>query len=194
MANTIIPEKLPIRPIIAITLGINAALLLADVEYWTPRANNSPAKGWVYKSQPDIFLETGLSRDQQDRCLPIIIDKFIEYRIAGGNVRHFRFKPQAVDSYEKDMRLNTTLLCELASRKCGRKPHTITIRVSNNKHGLNDIKRNYKYTPPSRTEIKERPMSAVALNDVSEPQSTKGYESAKQIIAKIKAKQRCQPP
>lgn len=197
MANTIIPEKLPMRPIIALTLGINAALLLADIEYWTPRANNMPAKRWIYKSQPDLCLETGLSRDQQDRCLPSLIKhELIEYRVAGGNVRHFRLKSQAVENYEKTMRLNSTQLCDIAAHKCGRKPHTITIRVTNNKQGSVDKNISFKHLTQYKSEpIKHlEPVTKQSDNYNDHPKSTKGYEAARQIAEKIKARRASRPP
>lgn len=198
MANTVIPNKLQVRPIIALTLGINAALMLANIEYWTPRANNTRAKNWIYKSEPDLCLETGLSRDQQERCTPILINHdFIEYRIAGGNVRHFRLKPDVVENYEKTQRLNPTLLCDIAARKCGRKSHTITIRLTNNKQGdVNNKNRSNQQPTQYKAEpsIKPETVTQISDSDNSEPQSTKGYELAKQAAESLKAKQSGKPP
>lgn len=196
MANTIIPEKLKVRPIIALTLGVNVALILADIEYWTPRANDTPKKGWFYKSQPDLCLETGLSRDQQDRCIPILIEHdFIEYRVGGGNVRHFRLKPKIVENYEKTMRLNHTQLCDIAARKCGRKSHTITIRVSNNKQGNVNQYKNYKQTTQYKTEPNKQtePVANMVVNN-NDPPSTKGYEAARLIAEQIKARKAGRSP
>jgi hypothetical protein len=43
--------------------GTNAAILLCQLLYWTPRAKDP--QGWIYKSQLEIVAETGMSRDEQ---------------------------------------------------------------------------------------------------------------------------------
>jgi hypothetical protein len=43
--------------------GSNAAILLCQLIYWTPRAKDPD--GWIYKSQLEVIEECGLSRDEQ---------------------------------------------------------------------------------------------------------------------------------
>jgi hypothetical protein len=43
--------------------GSNAAILLCQLIYWTPRAKDPD--GWIYKTQLAIIEECGLSRDEQ---------------------------------------------------------------------------------------------------------------------------------
>lgn len=129
MANTVIPNTLPFRPILAHALGINAALVLADIERWTKYAAPK-AQGWVYKSIPDLCAETGLSRYQQDVAVELLIRQgLIEYRIARTWVRHFRIKTDAVDKLIRSMSETNTLVREKVARKADRKSHTITIRT-----------------------------------------------------------------
>ena len=43
--------------------GTKAAVLLNQLSYWTPRTKD--ADGWIYKTQEDLCLETGLSLKEQ---------------------------------------------------------------------------------------------------------------------------------
>jgi hypothetical protein len=43
--------------------GTNAAILLCQLLYWTPRAKDP--EGWIYKTQLELIYETGLSRHEQ---------------------------------------------------------------------------------------------------------------------------------
>jgi hypothetical protein len=46
--------------------SVNAAVLLCQLVYWTPRAKD--AQGWVYKTQLELMQETGLSRHEQRKA------------------------------------------------------------------------------------------------------------------------------
>jgi hypothetical protein len=48
-------------PALAKEIGLFEAILIALLEYWTPRSQN----GWVYKSREELEKETGLSFSQQ---------------------------------------------------------------------------------------------------------------------------------
>jgi len=53
------------HPTLAKALGsVNAALLLSQLLYWTPRTKDPD--GWVYKTQAEFYDETGLSRREQE--------------------------------------------------------------------------------------------------------------------------------
>jgi hypothetical protein len=51
------------RCLVSITGSVNAALLLGQLIYWTPRANDK--NGWVYKTSDELEEEVGLSRHEQ---------------------------------------------------------------------------------------------------------------------------------
>ncbi|WP_313390391.1 DNA-binding protein [Acinetobacter sp.] len=44
--------------------GINGALMLSQLVYWTSRSKN--AEGWIYKTQSEWTMETGLTRKEQE--------------------------------------------------------------------------------------------------------------------------------
>jgi hypothetical protein len=46
--------------------GINGALMLSQLVYWTARTKNSD--GWIYKTQHDWTMETGLTRKEQENA------------------------------------------------------------------------------------------------------------------------------
>lgn len=52
------------RCLVPVAGSVNAALMLSQALYWTPRTKD-PA-GWFYKSQKEWEEETGLSRSEQD--------------------------------------------------------------------------------------------------------------------------------
>ena len=73
--NTNIPmikliEALNDKPIafnpiyVKIGCGINGALMLSQLVYWTPRTKNQD--GWIYKTHEEWEQETGLTRREQD--------------------------------------------------------------------------------------------------------------------------------
>jgi hypothetical protein len=43
--------------------SVNAAIVLCQLIYWTPRAKDE--EGWIYKTQLELMQETGLSRREQ---------------------------------------------------------------------------------------------------------------------------------
>lgn len=51
------------RCLVGITGSVNAALLLGQLIYWTPRSND---KGWIYKTADELETEIGLGRREQE--------------------------------------------------------------------------------------------------------------------------------
>ena len=52
--------------------GINGALMLSQLVYWTSRAKNS--EGWIYKDHHDWTMETGLTRKEQHTARKVLKD------------------------------------------------------------------------------------------------------------------------
>lgn len=53
------------RPAIAKAVGsVKAGILVSQLLYWTPKA--AKHDGWIYKSQKELYEETGLSRCEQE--------------------------------------------------------------------------------------------------------------------------------
>lgn len=52
------------RCLVKVAGSVNAALMLSQAIYWTPRTKDP--NGWFYKSQKDWEEETGLSRSEQE--------------------------------------------------------------------------------------------------------------------------------
>jgi len=90
----LIPLERPIafHPELARLFGVNGALLLQQLLYWTPRGRLDD--GWIYKTQKDIEWETTLTRTQQENCTKILLKAgVVETKIArvdGSTIKHFR--------------------------------------------------------------------------------------------------------
>jgi hypothetical protein len=98
------------------------------LEYWQAIKIRQTGKDVVYKSIPDLYVETGLSRHQQDIGVAALRkENLITMIKAGHNIRHFHVHVERVEKFVSSVRKNDRLICEKAARKSGRKPHTITI-------------------------------------------------------------------
>lgn len=53
----------------------NASLVLCDLMGW--RGKGKDPDGWIYKSNVELTLETGLSRDQQARAIKLLLKRGI---------------------------------------------------------------------------------------------------------------------
>jgi hypothetical protein len=62
-------------PTLARIFGIEEAIFLGDMIYWTPRAENSKGPGWVYKSAEEIELKTCLTYRQQTRVRENLVER-----------------------------------------------------------------------------------------------------------------------
>lgn len=84
-------------PFLAKLIGIEEAIFLAQLIYWTPRSKSE--HGWVFKSADDLETETGLTYRQQRRVRKQLSDRGLiqedpkkdEHRL------YFRIVPEAVD-------------------------------------------------------------------------------------------------
>jgi hypothetical protein len=71
--------QLPGRPIayfptiVPYVGSVNAAVVLCQLVYWTPRAKND--QGWIYKTQLELMQETGLSRHEQRAAREVLKDR-----------------------------------------------------------------------------------------------------------------------
>lgn len=75
---------------IAKIIGINEALILSQLCYWSERV--SEQDGWFYKTIEDLEDETALTREMQDRAIKKLIGLgLIEVKVRGNPPkRHFR--------------------------------------------------------------------------------------------------------
>lgn len=81
--------------------SINAALMLSQILYWTPRCGPE-SEGWFYKTQNQWFEELRLTRTQQENAREILRKKgFIEESLrscSAGTVNHFRARVELIQS------------------------------------------------------------------------------------------------
>lgn len=79
------------QPGLGIVFGsVNAGILLSQLLYWHGKGKNKD--GWVYKTEKDMRLETGLTRTQQENAIKRLKDLgVLEMKLAGIPAkRHFR--------------------------------------------------------------------------------------------------------
>lgn len=50
--------------------GINGALMLSQLVYWTSRTKDND--GWIFKTHSDWTMETGLTRKEQETARKIL--------------------------------------------------------------------------------------------------------------------------
>lgn len=74
-----------------------AAILLCQLGYWVGKQHNTD--GWIYKTQEDWFLETGLTEKQQRTArVPLVERGYIEERMRGIPSRlEYRVKPEVLN-------------------------------------------------------------------------------------------------
>ena len=70
--------------------GINGALMLSQLVYWTSRTKNKD--GWIYKTHEEWTLETGLTRREQDTARKILktLGFLVEKKVGVPCKLHFR--------------------------------------------------------------------------------------------------------
>lgn len=61
------------RCLVPISGGVNAALLLGQLIYWTPRASSKD--GWIYKTAQELENEIGLGRREQETARRALRDR-----------------------------------------------------------------------------------------------------------------------
>lgn len=89
--------------------GINGALMLSQLVYWTSRTKN--ADGWVYKTQAEWTQETGLTRTEQENARKKLLElSFITEKKQGVPCRVF-FRVERENLYKALVEYSETLDC-----------------------------------------------------------------------------------
>lgn len=89
--------------------GINGALMLSQLVYWTSRTKN--ADGWVYKTQTEWTQETGLTRTEQENARKKLLElSFIKEKKQGVPCRVF-FRVERENLYKALVEYSETLDC-----------------------------------------------------------------------------------
>ncbi len=116
-----------------ITGGVKETLFLCQLLYWNGKQNDSG--GWIYKTQQEMFEETGLTRREQETARRNLKKKgFIEETLKGVPAKlHYRVDCVAIDTawvqfvQNRQTRMAETakLDCTNAPNKYGGMSHTI---------------------------------------------------------------------
>jgi len=70
MIKELLKRPIAYNPIIAKTFGsVKLGILWSQMYYWSERTNDKD--GWIYKTQNEVFEETGLSRKEQETARKI---------------------------------------------------------------------------------------------------------------------------
>ena len=70
MIKELLKRPIAYNPIIAKALGsVKLGILWSQMYYWSDRTNDKD--GWIYKTQNEVFEETGLSRKEQETARKI---------------------------------------------------------------------------------------------------------------------------
>jgi len=70
MIKELLKRPIAYNPIIAKTFGsVKLGILWSQMYYWSERTNDK--EGWIYKTQTEVFEETGLSRKEQETARKI---------------------------------------------------------------------------------------------------------------------------
>lgn len=70
MIKELLKRPIAYNPIIAKTFGsVKLGILWSQMYYWSERTNDKD--GWIYKTQSEVFEETGLSRKEQETARKI---------------------------------------------------------------------------------------------------------------------------
>jgi hypothetical protein len=97
IASLLTDRPIAYHPIIAKTVkSVTAGVFLSQFLYWTPRTKDP--NGWIYKTQQDIYAETGLTRREQETARRILRDNgVLEEKRAGVPCRlYFRVNMDAL--------------------------------------------------------------------------------------------------
>lgn len=106
-------RRVAFNPEVAKLIGLNEAILLSQLEYWSDKTGRND--GWLYKTKEELTDETSLSRFQQDQArgklqaLGLIETKVrrangkptIHYRVAFPKVRNLLYEALETDDSEK---------------------------------------------------------------------------------------------
>ena len=105
--------------------SVTAALLLSQLCYWSDKGHD--AEGWIYKTQAELELETGMGRREQETARRVLRGAgVLEEKKAGTPARlYFRVDFEAlVDRLAKDGGIRHPRMAE-PDNQAGRNPPTI---------------------------------------------------------------------
>jgi hypothetical protein len=87
-------------PVFAQLVGINAAIMLSQLIFWSNNARAIEREGWFYKSVRELQEETGLSKRQQQSARQILLDTgLIEAKLVGiPRTWHYKVNLEALDA------------------------------------------------------------------------------------------------
>lgn len=87
--------------------GINGALMLSQLVYWTARSRND--EGWIYKTHHEWTMETGLTRREQDTARKKLVELGFLTEIKKGVPCKVYFKVERENLYKALIEYSETL-------------------------------------------------------------------------------------
>ena len=107
--------------------GVQPALLLSQLLYWSPRADDPT--GWVYKTQTEWETELGLSRREQEHARRLLKSHgVLEEKRAGMPARlYYRVDWTVLTATLARMSESANQECPIPPNKCGGKRQSLTI-------------------------------------------------------------------
>jgi hypothetical protein len=126
-----------------ITGALTAGIFICNLVQWTGKQKD--AAGWIYKTQDELFAETGLSRREQETARKILKDRHLLEEVKRGTPARLYYRVNldtlndAVDDYlaSKDGGNRQTVEAETAAVECPNPPRSI----GENRHAIPE------YTP-----------------------------------------------
>jgi len=144
--------------------SINAALMLSQILYWTPRCGPE-SDGWFYKTQNQWFEELRLTRTQQDNARSILRQHgYIEESLKSchaGTVKHFRACLETIEKEIERLQVSNIPVC--------RKPaNTLAGNLQRNKEQETTTETTFNLAPPSSGRVpveKSKPKKKLSSAD-----------------------------
>jgi hypothetical protein len=184
--------------------SVTVGVLFSQLLYWHGKGKRQD--GWIYKSADELRQETGLSYKQQTLAIKKLKSLgIIEVKLMGTPAtRHFMIDLEKVRLVLPSLKEKAHLTYPNPPMKLGHSGVSITkstqgtttiITKDNFTKFRNTRRSNYKVEALGQLIAKQpKPVSVTTSNGSNITQSTKGYESAKQVIENIKSRQADEPP
>lgn len=112
--------------------SVNAAVLLCQLLYWSDNRSSDP-ENWIYKTQPEIEEETGLTRRKQEKAREILIERgFLQEKRRGSHgTLHFRLDLAELDRQWDEWQ--KAPMAQTANDECTKAPNA----NGANRHSIN---------------------------------------------------------